>query len=80
MHLIIYIDLEDNHIICKVPHDEEEVYKVGEIIFHDNQYYSVLDMETEEFLEYELIIHTIHLAKFNTEDRKEYELLEMRPF
>ena len=69
MHLIIILN-EDGSIRQLYPQDSEYEYKMGDIIDLDNDKVSILRVETEEFLEYEFVVHRVLTHIISEEDAR----------
>lgn len=64
MNLQIFIDSVTQKIIRIEPKEEEFVSKLGDIVQINGKKYSILEMKTDKFFDWELVINQIIVAEY----------------
>lgn len=62
MIFIIYIDQKTGSIISYNPQDEDPTVRIGDIINMNETEYSVISVDSEEFIDYGFILYKIGLS------------------
>jgi len=62
MYLIILLDDHDR-LLGIIPTDDQVEFSLGELYTYNNQDYTIISIESEEFIDYEIIVNKIRLVE-----------------